>query len=96
MAARKYSVAIQGTGKRGRVHIEYFHRDERFQVVGISGRDPARLVAAAPLAANPATFSDPAELLLHAALRAPRHDPRRNRWRREADRLRKAHGHVVQ
>jgi predicted dehydrogenase len=59
----KYSVAIHGTGKRGRVHAEYFHRDDRFQVVGISGRDPARLAAAAELAGNPATFFDPAEML---------------------------------
>jgi predicted dehydrogenase len=62
-ALPKYSVAIHGTSKRGRVHAEYFHRDERFQVVGISGRDPARLTAAAELAGNPATFFDPAEML---------------------------------
>jgi len=62
-APRKYSVAIQGTGKRGRVHIEAFHKDERFEVVGISGRDPARLAAAAELAGKPATFHDPAEML---------------------------------
>ena len=54
--AKLYSVAIHGTGKRGRVHAEFFHKDERFAVVGISGRDPARLAAAAELAGNPPTF----------------------------------------
>jgi predicted dehydrogenase len=62
-APRKYSVAIFGTGKRGRVHAEFFHRDDRFEVVGIAGRDPARLAAAAALAGNPPTFSGAAEML---------------------------------
>ncbi|MGB6546516.1 MAG: Gfo/Idh/MocA family oxidoreductase, partial [Candidatus Acidiferrales bacterium] len=62
-SAKKYSVAIHGTGKRGRVHAEFFYLDDRFEVVGISGRDPARLAAAAELAGNPATFSNPAEML---------------------------------
>ena len=61
--AGKYSVAIYGTGKRGKVHAETFHKDERFQVVGICGRDPERLQAAALLAGNPPTYRDAAQML---------------------------------
>ncbi|MFY9528288.1 MAG: Gfo/Idh/MocA family oxidoreductase [Candidatus Acidiferrales bacterium] len=60
---RKYTVAICGTGKRGRVHTEFFHKDDRFQVVALCGRDPQRLEAAALLAANPEKYRDPARML---------------------------------
>ncbi|HEV2493356.1 MAG TPA: Gfo/Idh/MocA family oxidoreductase [Terriglobia bacterium] len=62
-AARKYTVAICGTGKRGKVHAEYFHKDERFQVVGIAGRNPEKLDTAAQLAGNPEKYLDVAKML---------------------------------
>jgi|SRR5579863_1607542 len=62
-AARKYTVAICGTGKRGKVHAEYFHKDDRFEVVGISGRNPEKLDAAAQLAGRPEKYLDVAQML---------------------------------
>ena len=62
-AHKKYTVAICGTGKRGKVHAEYFHKDGRFQVVAISGRNPEKLQAAAQLAGNPAKYLDAAQML---------------------------------
>ncbi len=62
-ADKKYTVAICGTGKRGKVHAEYFHKDERFQVVAISGRNPEKLDAAAEIAANAAKYLDVAQML---------------------------------
>jgi predicted dehydrogenase len=55
-SAEKYSVAIYGTGKRGKAPAEAFHQDERFQVVAICGRDQERLQAAARRAGNPETY----------------------------------------
>jgi predicted dehydrogenase len=64
MASKKtYSVAILGTGKRGKVHADYFHKDDRFQVVGICGRDRERAQAALQLADNPEFYSDLARML---------------------------------
>jgi predicted dehydrogenase len=62
-AAKRYTVAICGTGKRGKVHAEYFHKDERFQVVAISGRNREKLDAAAQLAGDPEKYLDAAEML---------------------------------
>lgn len=62
-ALRRYTVAICGTGKRGKVHAEYFHKDERFRVVGISGRNPEKLDAAAQLAGSPEKYLDVAQML---------------------------------
>lgn len=62
-SSRTYTVAICGTGKRGRVHAETFHKDGRFRVVAICGRDRARLEAAAQLAGDPELFRDPAAML---------------------------------
>src|SRR5712692_9086557 len=62
-AAKRYTVAICGTGKRGKVHAEYFHKDERFQVVAISGRNPEKLEAAAQLAGHPEKYLDAAQML---------------------------------
>lgn len=61
--AKRYTVAICGTGKRGKVHAETFHKDERFQVVAICGRDPERLRAAAQLAGNAEMYQDAARML---------------------------------
>ncbi len=64
MASKKtYSVAILGTGKRGKVHADYFHKDDRFQVVGICGRDQERAQAALELAGKPEFYSDLAQML---------------------------------
>ena len=64
MAALKtYTVAIYGTGKRGKVHAETFHKDERFRVVAISGRNQEKLDAAAALAGNPEKYVDAAQML---------------------------------
>ena len=60
---QKYSVAIYGTGKRGKVHAETFHKDARFQVVALCGRDPERTAAAARLAGAPETYLDAARML---------------------------------
>ncbi len=59
----KYTVAIHGTGKRGKVHAETFCKDGRFEVVAICGRDRERLDAAALLAGDPEKYQDPAEML---------------------------------
>lgn len=58
-----YTVAICGPGKRGKVHAETFHKDGRFQVVAMSGRDPERLQAAAQLAGDPELYRDPETML---------------------------------
>jgi len=60
---KKYSVAVYGTGKRGKLHIETFHKDGRFEVVAVGGRNAERLAAAAQLASNPKTYTDSALML---------------------------------
>lgn len=62
-STRKYTVAVYGTGKRGKVHAETFHKDGRFEVVAICGRNRERLEAAAQLAGNPKTYTDAALML---------------------------------
>ena len=59
----KYTVAVHGTGKRGKVHAEYFHKDGRFEILAICGRDPERLKGAAQLAGNPRTYTDTERML---------------------------------
>src|SRR5438094_7470653 len=59
----KYTVAIHGTGKRGKVHAETFCKDGRFEVVAICGRNRERLDAAALLAGDPKRHQDPAQML---------------------------------
>jgi len=59
----KYTVAIHGTGKRGKVHAETFCKDGRFEVVAICGRNRERLDAAALLAGDPKRYQDPAQML---------------------------------
>src|SRR2546429_7031109 len=59
----KYTVAIHGTGKRGKVHAETFRKDGRFEAVAICGRDRGRLDAAALLAGGPEKYQDPAEMV---------------------------------
>ncbi len=62
-SAKTYTVAIYGTGKRGKVHAEYFFKDERFRVAAVCGRDPEKLKAAAALCGNPPTYQDLARML---------------------------------
>lgn len=59
----KYTVAIYGAGKRGKVHAETFCKDGRFDVVAICGRNPEKLDAAAQLARNPPKYTDVAKML---------------------------------
>ncbi len=61
--AKKYTVAIYGAGKRGKVHAETFRKDGRFQVVAICGRNRERLEAAAQLAGSPEKYLDAARML---------------------------------
>ncbi len=60
---KKYTVAICGTGKRGKVHVETIHKDGRFEVVAICGRNRERLEATALLAGNPERYVDAARML---------------------------------
>src|SRR5204862_7302134 len=59
----KYTVAIHGTGKRGKVHAETFRKDGRFEAVATCGRDREWLDAAALLAGDPEKYQDPAEMV---------------------------------
>ncbi len=63
VTAKNYTIAIYGTGKRGKVHAETFHKDGRFQVVAICGRNRERLEAAAQLAGSPEKYFDAARML---------------------------------
>ncbi len=38
-----YNVAIAGLGKRGKVHADMFHRNPRFNVVGLTDVDNERI-----------------------------------------------------
>lgn len=59
----KYSVAIYGTGKRGKVHAETFYKDGRFEVAAVCGRDRQKLAAAAALVPGAETYLDAARML---------------------------------
>jgi predicted dehydrogenase len=54
----RYKVVIVGLGKRGMHHASAFHSNPRFEVVGIAGRDKARLEGAAPKLGNPQISTD--------------------------------------
>ena len=60
---RKYTVAVLGAGKRGRMHAKLFARDPRFTLVGLCDVDQARLDAAAAECGNPALFTDAVGML---------------------------------
>ena len=45
--AERYRVLVAGMGKRGVHHAAAFHANPRFQVVGLSDVDPAKLKVAA-------------------------------------------------
>jgi predicted dehydrogenase len=59
----KYTVAIAGLGKRGKVHADVFTRVGRFQVVGLSDVDESRYSDAAALCGAPPFFADAGEML---------------------------------
>lgn len=63
MSDKIYTVAITGCGKRGKVHADYFTRNERFKVVGVNDVDDARMDECGALANNPPKFTDTAEML---------------------------------
>jgi predicted dehydrogenase len=54
----RYKVVVVGLGKRGMHHAAAFYANPRFEVVGIAGRDKARLEAAAPKVGNPKISTD--------------------------------------
>lgn len=58
-----YKVAITGCGKRGKVHADLFHANERFEVVGLNDVDDTRMAECGALCGSPATFKDTAEML---------------------------------
>src|SRR2546428_5599240 len=41
--SKTYSVLVVGVGKRGLHHATFFKANPRFELIGISSRDPARL-----------------------------------------------------
>lgn len=63
MDNKRYTVAIVGCGKRGRLHAEMFFKNDRFQVAGLCDTDRERLQAAAPLCGNPELFDDASKML---------------------------------
>ncbi len=63
MSDKIYTVAIAGCGKRGKVHADVFHKNPRFQVVGLSDVDETRMQEAAALCGSPALFADATEML---------------------------------
>jgi predicted dehydrogenase len=57
-----YRVIVIGMGKRGMHHAAEFHKNKRFELVGICDIDKARLEAAAPKLGNPRISLDAAAL----------------------------------
>ena len=60
--SRVYKVVVVGLGKRGKHHAAAFKSNPRFELAGISTRDPARLEKAAAELGNPRTSTDPLAL----------------------------------
>jgi predicted dehydrogenase len=59
---RVYKVVVVGLGKRGLHHAAAFKGNPRFELAGISTRDPARLEKAAGELGRPRTSTDPLAL----------------------------------
>jgi len=57
-----YTVAITGCGKRGKVHADLFHKNPRFQVVGLNDVDRTQMEECAQLCGNPPLFDDTEEM----------------------------------
>jgi len=60
--SRVYKVVVVGMGKRGKHHAVAFKNNPRFELAGISTRDPSRLEKAAAELGNPRTSPDPRAL----------------------------------
>jgi predicted dehydrogenase len=60
---KKYSVVVVGCGKRGMHHADAFHKNPRFELVGLCDIDQSRLDAAAKLYGNPETSLNAGDLL---------------------------------
>jgi predicted dehydrogenase len=60
--SKVYKVVVVGLGKRGKHHAAAFKSSPRFELAGVSTRDPARLAAAAAELGNPRTSTDPLAL----------------------------------
>lgn len=61
--AQVYRVAIAGCGKRGKVHADVFHKNPRFEVVGVADVDAERVKECAALCGNPAQFDNAEKML---------------------------------
>jgi len=57
--SRVYRVLVVGLGKRGKHHAVAFKNSPRFELAGISTRDPARLAKAAAELGSPRASTDP-------------------------------------
>jgi len=60
--SRVYKVVVVGLGKRGKHHAVAFKNDPRFELAGISTRDPAKLAKAAAELGDPRASTDPLAL----------------------------------
>src|SRR6266581_5109253 len=91
----KYTVAIHGTGKRGKVHAETFCKDGRFEVVAILWTGPGAVRCGGPARGRPGKVSGSGRdatrdqagclLLLHSAFGAAAVDSSGHRAWRETD-----------
>ncbi|HTV55574.1 MAG TPA: Gfo/Idh/MocA family oxidoreductase [Terriglobia bacterium] len=57
-----YKVVVVGPGKRGMHHAKFFKNNPRFELAGISGRDPEKLAKAAAELGVKRTSTDPVAL----------------------------------
>src|SRR5436190_1485915 len=64
--SKTYRVLVVGVGKRGLHHATFFKANPRFELVGISSRDPARLQNALSKLGNVPSSSDARALALSA------------------------------
>jgi predicted dehydrogenase len=57
-----YKVVVVGMGKRGKHHAAAFKNNPRFELAGVSTRDPVKLEKSAAELGNPRTSTDPVAL----------------------------------
>lgn len=58
MSEKKYTVAVLGAGKRGKMHAKLFSQNNRFSLIGLCDLDMERLQAAAAESGQPALYTD--------------------------------------
>ncbi|MDO8685331.1 MAG: Gfo/Idh/MocA family oxidoreductase [Clostridiales bacterium] len=63
MSDKKYTVAVLGAGKRGKMHAKLFSRSGRFTLAGLCDLDTERLNAAAVECGNPPLYIDVHKML---------------------------------